>query len=92
MIMYCTFPIQPFICEDSDQLLEFMRSSEPDEDIPEPPEDEDDKDEVRRFRRRPIIGQKVKYTFNELLKLYKTCTIFNRVKMNKGAIKLQPIV
>ena len=43
--------IQPFICEDSDQLLEFMRSSEPDEDIPEPPEDEEENDEVR-FRRR----------------------------------------
>merc|ERR1712150_67773 len=28
---------KPFICEESDQLLEFMRSSEPDEHIPEPP-------------------------------------------------------
>ena len=50
------FRIKPFICEDSEQLLEFMRSSEPDEDIPDPPEDDDnDKDvesEVRRFRRR----------------------------------------
>ena len=43
--------MQPFICEDSDQLLEFMRSSEPDEDIPEPPEDDEENDEVR-FRRR----------------------------------------
>jgi hypothetical protein len=51
-----SFPIKPFICEDSEQLLEFMRSSEPDEDIPDPPEDDDSEEdvesEVRRFRRR----------------------------------------
>jgi len=48
---------KPFVCEDSDQLLEFMRTSKPDEDIPEPPEDDDeDISEVRRFRRRPFSG------------------------------------
>merc|ERR1739844_727759 len=51
---------KPFICEDSEQLLEFMRSSEPDEDIPDPPEDDEEEEEteddseVRRFRRRPF--------------------------------------
>ena len=39
-----------------------MRSSEPDEDIPDPPEDDEEEEEevddseVRRFRRRPFWG------------------------------------
>ena len=56
LIVVDCFHIKPFICEDSEQLLEFMRSSEPDEDIPDPPEDDDNdkgvEAEVRRFRRR----------------------------------------
>ena len=60
LIPQYTYLNQPFICEDSEQLLEFMRSSEPDEDIPDPPEDDEEEEEevddseVRRFRRRPF--------------------------------------
>ena len=48
---------KPFICEDSAQLLDFMRESNNDADIPDPPEeltfdDEDVRIPVRRFRRR----------------------------------------